>query len=412
MKTKTSRQIFFSMACYLAICFGWMPLQTAAQDEKPWSSQLSGLLEDSSDEGPPFTLSGDFSVVQGSHTGTLNVAMQVKSGWYGYSQKELPGQFPTTINVSPVSNMRVVGPFVPNKQPKQVKDALGNDVEKFTDKVVWTAPIEFTAAANIESTTINVQLAGQVCNQACVPIAGNQSKIAARFSGYTKSSFEFMSGHGRVTGLLDKSEIATGDSATLTFSAQASPEWHIYRLEKSNPKDAIHQPTIIYFKQTSGFQLSFPTSVQQPVRVESGPKDKRYVYYCHKDPVDWKINIKPTTETKPGRYELSGVMLAQFCSDASCDQPAVIEFKVPITVGKTVAEPAKISLVKSKESNREQLMKQAGEFWAEHGRASSLIAAPLSELWLYLALAFMAGLILNAMPCVLPVIGLKVMSFV
>lgn len=416
MKTRNSRRNFFSVAFYLAICFGWMPLQVTAQDEKPWNNQFNGLLGNSTgsaEEGHPFTLSGGFSAIQGSRTGTLNVALKFKSGWHGYSQKELPGQFPTTINVATGSNVRVVGPFVANKLPKAAKDARGNDVEKFSGEVVWSAPIEFSTSANVENTIIDVQLAGQVCNQVCVSIAGDHSKLAARFSGYTKSSFEFVSGHGRVTGRLDKSEITTRDNATLTLSAQASPKWHIYRLEKSNPEGAIHQPTIIYFNQTSGFQFSFPKSVQQPVRVESGPKDKPYVYYCHKDPVDWKINIKPDAGTKPGRYELAGVMLAQFCSDSSCDQPAILEFKIPITVGeKTVAEPTSVSFFDSEKSNREQLMKQSGVFWAKHSGAANLVAAPLSELWLYLSFAFMAGLILNAMPCVLPVIGLKVMSFI
>lgn len=413
MKHISSRPLVLTLAFQLAVCFAWMPTQVVAQGEQSFRSPLSGLLGDSADGSPPFTLSGGYSVVQGSRSGTLNVAMQLKSGWNGYSQKELPGQFPTTLNVAPDSYVKVIGPFVPSHQPKLVQDALGNDVEKFTGKVVWSAPIEFAESADLEHAVINVQLAGQVCNQACVPIAGNRSKVAARFSGYTKSSFEFVSGHGRITAQLDRNVVAADDSATLTFAAKASPKWHVYRLEKSQPEGTIHQPTIIYFKQADGFQLSFPVAEEEPVRVESGPKDKPYVYYCHKDPVNWKINIKPAAGTKPGRYELTGVMLAQFCSDSSCDQPAVLEFKLPITVAdKSGSEPVNVSFYDSLESNRDRLMEQSASFWAKRNVAVGSTAAPLSELWLYLLFAFTAGLILNAMPCVLPVIGLKVMSFI
>lgn len=56
-------------------------------------------------------------------------------------------------------------------------------------------------------------------------------------------------------------------------------------------------------------------------------------------------------------------------------------------------------------------MAESKDFWAAQQRTGQA-AAPLSDLALYLLFAFLAGLILNAMPCVLPVIGLKVMSFI
>lgn len=99
---------------------------------------------------------------------------------------------------------------------------------------------------------------------------------------------------------------------------------------------------------------------------------------------------------------------------------AVVEFDegtdietlvIPVTVwGQVCQEDGCVQFIKPNNELR-------AEFSGEYIKEEKLEAPPvetlsLAELPIYLVMAFFAGLILNAMPCVLPVIGLKVLSFV
>ena len=247
LKNRLTVLLFF---CLFASGVGVLPA-VAQDNEQPWNSQLGGLFGGDGDDSPEYELSGEFSVEDGTRQGTLAVTLQIKPDWHGYSQKQLDGQSPTKIKVAPSDNFRVTGPFVPNKAPKaKIIEGIG-PAEEFSGEVIWAAPIEFAESANIEETIINVQVNGQVCNTSCIPIAGKRSKIAAAFSGYTKSNNKYDSAHGVLTGSIDKTAVGPQESALLTLRAESAKGWHIYKLEKFMSEDTIHQPTIVYFTRNT-----------------------------------------------------------------------------------------------------------------------------------------------------------------
>ena len=105
--------------------------------DAPWESQFNDLLPggQQDDDGPEYQFSGNFSIDQGKRTGTLNVILDIKEGWHGYSQKKLSGQEPTVLDVKPAEAFKVTGPFTPDQKPKKKKIDLGDgsqgDVEEF-----------------------------------------------------------------------------------------------------------------------------------------------------------------------------------------------------------------------------------------------------------------------------------------
>ncbi|MEM9411840.1 MAG: cytochrome c biogenesis protein CcdA, partial [Planctomycetota bacterium] len=374
---------------------------------------------DESDDSPEFVFSGHYTIDQGKKTGSLNVVLDIKKDWHGYSQKQLSGQEPTVLDVQPSKEFKVTGPFAPDKQPKKKKIDLGNgnqgDVEEFEGRVTWTAPIEVGEGVDPTNLVINVNASGQVCKVSCIPFFGDRAKVAARFSHFRQSVDAFYSDHATLTGVLSHQAIKPGEKTKLQFEANINPGWHIYKLEEFQREGTTAQPTILYFTKTSGFKIGEPQPSKEAIKHKADSKDESEGsgIYFYKDKVQWDLEIEVPTETKEGNYFLEGKLLFQVCSDDHCDPPTSLDFKVPVKVAASSSAqevPVEFSI---NNGDREQLMAASKSFWEEQRLESGIAPAiPLSELAAYLMLAFGAGLILNAMPCVLPVIGLKVMSFV
>lgn len=389
-----------------------IPIDGHAFQDTRFSNQFDDLFADGDDDlGPEYSFSGDFTVEQGKQTGTLNIVLEIKEDWHGYSQKELSGQSPTKINVESSEQFKVLGKFTPDQKPKPITNELG-EAEEFEGRVTWSAPIEIAAGTKPEDLTINVRVDGQVCKRSCIPFMGKDSEVAARFSKYTQSVSAFNSDHGSLSGKLNKQTIKPGDSAKLTFSVDVSPGWHIYKFEPFKPENTTPQPTIIYFTKTSGLQISKPVASTEPVKHETGLEGEPFSYY-HENQVEWTLDITAPEDIEKGTYVLEGKLIFQLCTNQNCDRPTTLDFKVPINIGpESVDQPVDCSLAENNQ-DRDKLMAMSKSFWQDQSKQTEASAPiPILDLLWYLFLAFFAGLILNAMPCVLPVIGLKVMSFV
>ena len=102
-------------------------------------------------------------------------------------------------------------------------------------------------------------------------------------------------------------------------------------------------------------------------------------------------------------------MLMLTCNEENCDRPTVIRWSADIDIGGAVSDRGlsfveaghDVEEAKEAVANEAKLMNQKKDGGEWEG-ASPLVVVPA---------AFLAGFILNFMPCVLPVIGLKVMSF-
>ena len=279
---------------------------------------------------------------------------------------------------------------------------------EFSGQVIWSAPIEFAAGVDPASLEITTDVTGQICKTSCLPV---DEAVVSKFSQYTTSVGKYSAEHISFSGTTDKTSVKPGGKVNLTISANVVPGWHIYRREDTKQDDLGPIPTIISFQKTGGFKVSPPKPSQEPIREESKLADADDIYY-HKDEIQWSIDLEAPSDAKNGRYELAGNILFQVCSDDGCDMPTALDFKFPIEVADAEVQSSKAVALAISNVNRDEIIKQSGEFWAGNLSEAKAAEISLSSLALYLSMAFLAGLILNAMPCVLPVIGLKIMTFV
>ena len=182
------------------------------------------------------------------------------------------------------------------------------------------------------------------------------------------------------------------------------------------------------------------------------------VWY-YKDEVTWTYEVEIPKDAENVQYQIKGLIGFQTCTATTCDRPDAVEFSVALNVGSDVVwapvafsdfdsyakvkksfsrdfdTPGKSGPIKApikaegstlpwEPFNQEILSKYAfvkndsGQYEAfdmdKHERKNSVVdnSFSIGLLFQTLALGFLGGLILNIMPCVLPVIGLKVMSFV
>lgn len=418
----------------VSICiFSWLgsaaflpPATLMAQPDQPGGLLLQEEFQDLPGFGggfggqPEYTFSGDFTLNEASRIGSLNITLDIKPDWHGYSQKKLAGQKPTKFTVTQSDQFKVTGPFVPSVDPIQKQNVLDEPVEEFSGSVTWTAPIELAAGVDEKTLEIKVRVSGQVCNDkaGCIPFDPGLATVEATFLKYVdvaksagETRFRAPNGHAEISGELVQANVAPGGTAQLKITATMDAGWHIYRLEKSKSEGRSSIPTMIYFPRKFGWFTTWPTASSEPEKHEFGLEDEPFQYY-HENQVTWTMDLVAPSDEK-GDFTLDGVMVYQVC-DEMCDRPQTVRFQVPITVtdnpepGEPVSlsfEPDSISTVKASQASQ--------MYWQTVDAANEIVPEiPFPTLMTYLCMAFLAGLILNAMPCVLPVIGLKIMSFV
>ena len=174
------------------------------------------------------------------------------------------------------------------------------------------------------------------------------------------------------------------DFGKLDVTLTAADGWHGYSQKELDGQT----PTEIVPGKVPGIK-SIGKFVAQQAPVRKNVPDLGPVEQFDEHRVTWSAEIELEKETNFEELEIPVTIEGQVCEESRCVQfgdghnEVVAKFKELIT---------KKQVEESQESKVEPITP--------------------SELSIYLVMAFFAGLILNAMPCVLPVIGLKVLSFV
>ncbi len=255
--------------------------------------------------------------------------------------------------------------------------------------------------------------------------------------------------HLAIVGVIEPAVAPPGSVAKLKITATPDASFHVYPYLERFGGD-LGAPTLIVLAQTSNLRSKSPVSNVKPVVKElTGGGTMSY----HADPVTWTIDFEIPADLKPGDYPINGLIGIHSCSDKSCDEPQGARFDGKIAVGNRSSEggsPLQFTTATYKQAM--DLAKQSDE--AKHGAAAiqplpplsaqppgtaptahdpkaaalpaeTTVAAPVfdesklresskqnrSFAWVMLY-GLAGGLLLNLMPCVLPVIGLKVLSFV
>lgn len=203
---------------------------------------------------------------------------------------------------------------------------------------------------------------------------------------------------------------ADGQPAMVEVTAAVIPGYHISSITQAKGGPL---PTSIEFDPASGVRLlgewvpDAPpkTKIDQEIWVGLELQE----YYGE---VTWRAPVELPTGADPASVAVSGRLIGQACKDncvpvelaftAETVAPGTIPTPLPAEINRSVEVP----IAKTVSTNPVPTI-ETGDLFAE----SLQVADTGGSLWFNLGGAFLGGLILNLMPCVLPVIGLKVLSF-
>lgn len=205
----------------------------------------------------------------------------------------------------------------------------------------------------------------------------------------------------------------TDTTADLVVTASISDGLHIYAQTQPKPFLATR---INVTPDESILSVGSFTPSTPPVKHRHPQLDVEL--HEHAGIVQWRTTVtfsRVTTDSV-----VNGTLFAQACEEGRCFAPQTYSFNarltkaIPATADHSAPEPSAVfdvSLVNQPDSMEPAAATAAAaSFDIDHLQVQSESTA--SSVWVILPLAFVAGLLLNFMPCVLPVVGLKLLSFV
>jgi len=368
------------------------------------------------------TFVGSYQIEKGTRAGRLAIEATIQPDWHIYSTTQPSGgPQPTRIQVAASRDFEVVGQLVLESDPIVREDEAfpGVSVEELTGDVRWTVPIRVADHADLETLNVEVTINGQACETSGLCELVSERLTDVSFAGYYESvqatgRYQDPSGHIVVLGHVEPKVVRPGNTVNLVLAAELQPDWHIYRHAETDPQ-IVSKPTLIVLTKTSGWSFGEPIESVKPIQKESGLPEEPVLYY-HEGNVSWTIPIEIPANTPNGDYAILGAIAYQTCTPTTCDPPTAVRFEVTVAVGDQAAQE-RVALAFSPGTYQE-VAQQAVAQAARKSAPRTAATAATQQTWgdksliIVLSLAFLAGLALNVMPCVLPVIGLKVMSFV
>ena len=426
----------------LVLAGAGMPFASAFGQAKP----LGGLgigIEDK--QGPKVTASliADQTAIAAGRPFTVGVAFDVPKGTY-FNYKSAGTGLPTKISISApagfvVGPLRWPGPVVKYTQLKRL--AISNIYKR--DTVVFakiTPPADLKPGTTVDfSATTRFQYctdAGQcfpptpakhtlslpiVAPGAKVEPSDDASAIARARRALPVPGAE--SKYAKVRAVLNKDKLRPGDSAELAVVIDVEPGYHI---QMNRPPVKTLVSTDVIVDDVRGVK-SFPAPSYpqgEPIKYQEAGFEGVREYHGE---VVVRVPVVARESLKGPEVTFSGVVHYQACTDkGSCFRPLYASFRTTVPVADQGAEVAPVApelfaaaAVAVPPSGPSGNAPSGGSDVAAGGGSGldsvNLMSANAEEagsVWLYILYSFLGGLILNVMPCVLPVIAIKVLGFV
>ncbi len=368
---------------------------------------LSGGL---GSEAGSVSFAAKYEIENGSRSGRVTVTADVSDGWHIFSVTQLEGgPKPTKITVAS-EFVKLAGPFTPNHDPEIAhQDDIwpGLPIEEHHGQVVWSAPIELSSDIDPQKTVIDLVFEGQVCQEACIPI---NEKVPAKFAGYygtaeKSTSFKAKNTHATWSATLSPAQLKPGQTGKIVIKADTDPGYHVYPFTTENPESTDYR-TLIVATQKSGLKFGLPATSAGRESIDIGlAKPVEY----HVGAVEWEIPVRVPPTAAEGQYPIEIQVGFFTCNEQSCDpQNAAIfngTFQIASQSSDNVVAMSVAGTPYKTVAGLDNLVSWVDRSDAQAGSTISL------NIWHILA-ALAGGFILNLMPCVLPVVGLKLMSFV
>ncbi|QDU07757.1 protein-disulfide reductase DsbD family protein [Gimesia aquarii] len=335
-------------------------------------------------------------------TVTLSVAMMIPEGSYTYSTSPTFGGATKFVIEESKGLTSVDKHFNADHPPKKVFEPLfGKEIEKYSKHVIWSR--RFKVNQDVKDPT-KVQIKGQMIYQVCdskncVP---SQYSFTATLSGKKESApltqtvvpeRRSVPDPVELTFALAPSKTSPEKLVQLTITMTLDQEFHTFALDQDKKNAGL--PTHIEIFKLEGLK---PVSKQFAVSPE--PKVETHDAYTqrtHYDKVVWTREFERIPGDK--EYGVEGKLTYQICNKGSCRRPLPVEFQLGNLTNAKPVVMSSIEELKGSDDDDDALIVSSSD-------------ASNRSLALNLFFAFLGGLILNVMPCVLPVVAIKVMSFV
>ena len=221
---------------------------------------------------------------------------------------------------------------------------------------------------------------------------------------------------------LDRSSVKvnTGEEFKIILTADIENGYHI---NSNKPKDEFLIPVTIESGDKNFQLINVKYPVPEEVKLPSSP-DPVSIYSGE---IKIALTFKSDKEVKPGKYKIPVNFNYQGCNDESCFPPETItsEIQVELT-GNIKKKKDEAVAVEKPENKKQEIVKEtlvkndSLKNETDKKDSTALVAVPPAgsssgdetSLALAIVFAFVGGMILNLMPCVLPVLSLKIMGFI
>ncbi len=427
IRTATGLALYWSLALLMLV-----PAAALAQSTSPPSKgkasgkQLSttpfgnlGLpsVGGGSANGENATFDATYELESAGKSGRLSIAVDIADGWHLYSTTQ-PDGGPMATKMKLLSDsVNLTGPFIPDQAPDIGSDRAwpGLPIEEHHGLVTWTAPFTVAKELDPEQDSLEVALDGQICmtGGSCIPIS---KKMTAQFTGnYSEQkrseSLRITDTQAVWSASLTPAQVKPGGLAVITLTAELDAGYHIYPFVDEESEFR----TVIVATSKAGLRFGRPKT-EAAIAVDS--RLETPISY-HDGDVTWRIPIRVPENAQAGEYPIELQVGFVTCNDRSCSQRSGLSVAGNLTVTSTPPTPAAGKALTFAQQDyvtvvdRESLTDWIDQGTSEAGPAKQPSAAAGAGLDIWMVLAALAGgFILNFMPCVLPVIGLKLMGFV
>jgi thiol:disulfide interchange protein len=416
--------------------------------------------------GEPLAVSARIIPAAADRPAALAIAAEIAPGKHVYSLTQPKGgPLPTRIELSPSGHHRLLGPFradpPPNTRVEQGPVWTGLEIQEHEGQVAWYAPLELAAGADPATLQIEGTLHAEVCETGgtCEPVEKQFTariakdahlpptiaRLLAQSAGQKPKAetgtYQSKASAVKFTGRLIPAAVRPGESARIELTATLPENGRIYALADRDARVGT-KPVLIVVQNAAGL-MPHRAATDAAIHVDdSVPQFGRMQY--HEGAVTWTLRLDAPRNASPGEYPISGLIGYQACEYGGngnniCELPQAVRFEATLNVadkatdgsapvafapaaGYSEVAAAAATFADFLEGQSSAATATAKDRVAESQpalRSSDLydlelvnIEQPERSLTYYAALAFLGGIVLNLMPCVLPVIGLKVMSFV
>ncbi|MBL8889635.1 MAG: thioredoxin family protein [Planctomycetaceae bacterium] len=333
---------------------------------------------------------------------------------------------------------------------KTVKTTLGETVSTIDAGLIDASPPIPTGGTEVANhasdSAASTATSNPDADKATSGVVAPQQE-AARLDGQT----EFSDGFATITGKLSHRSAKPGDTVSIFLTADVIPGHHTYpNLPVGETPAEPYMPTYLGVLSVaggmgqgagtepamSGFQFSNPVADQEPHDHVS--PDGSVTVPALDGIVNWEIQFQVPKETRFGTYQITGVIQYQTCDEHSCQPPLPLVWQVPLVINDTTiveSTPAVFKVINAMAQTLLSDSTAASKFMASLGGNETPVASVPSEsgkavldvsklkpdlkfdaktlsVPMVILVALFGGFVLNFMPCVLPVIGLKILSLV